>query len=208
MPVDESQREPKAKVNNCELIPQLRNLSQTSKLFVALFTALMLCVVFWASWLYMTAKGEVDPEAAAILNHERYGFEDDTLAPVFDSLFTAMDNIYGNDEAIDMRQSDEVSQLRYNLGLAHTHINGQTLLFFAFGLIFLGTSIAESRKRLVLILFAAAVLIHNIGLSWMGFSSLFDDILAISGVMILLAILYMALVIFMDLMKTAKESRG
>ena len=189
-------------------VPQLRNLTQTAKLFVGLFTALMLCVVFWASWLYMTAKGEVDPEAAAILNHERYGFEDDSLAPVFDSLFSAMDNVYSTDESLDMEPAGYVNPLEENLRLAHTHINGQTLLFFALGLIFLGTSVADARKRFVLILFSAAILVHNIGLSGMGFHVLYDDILSISGVIVLVTILYMALVIFMDLLKKPEMNRG
>ena len=102
---------------------------------------------------------------------------------------------------------DGESHLRYNLGLAHTHVNGQTLLFFALGLLFLFTSVKPKTKRIVLWSFAACILIHAVGLSGQGFNWIFDDILALSGVVMLALIAYMCLMIYVDLGRTPKEER-
>jgi len=91
--------------------------------------------------------------------------------------------------------------LRKNVGLAHTHINGQTLLFFVLGLIFLFTSIKPKIKKIALWVFGVAVLVHTIGLTGEGFHWVFDDILALSGVSLLIIIPYICFLIFIDLGK-------
>jgi hypothetical protein len=91
--------------------------------------------------------------------------------------------------------------LRENVGLAHTHINGQSLLFFALGIIFLFTSVNPRAKTIMFAVFGAAIVLHNIGLSGRGYSVVFDDILAVSGVIMLFSIVYMALMIFAELLK-------
>lgn len=96
--------------------------------------------------------------------------------------------------------------LRHNVGLAHTHINGQTLLFFAIGLVFLFTSAAPKIKKTVYWVFGVSVLVHAIGLTGEGYFWLWDDLLAISGVALLVVILYMALLIYVDLGKKARRS--
>lgn len=90
-------------------------------------------------------------------------------------------------------------RFRHNLGLAHTHINGQTLLFFAMGCLFLFTSARTKIKRMILWVFGVSILFHAIGLTGRHTHWFFDDILAVSGVAILVSICYMALIIFMDL---------
>jgi hypothetical protein len=100
-----------------------------------------------------------------------------------------------NDEPV----VDSESRLRHNLGLAHTHVNGQTLLFFALGAVFLFTSVKPKTKKIILWLFGISILVHAVGLSGQGFYSFFDDILALSGLVMLLLIAYMALMIYVDL---------
>ncbi len=208
---------------------RLSDLPGYAKLFVAVFTALMLCVCFWAAALYTVDKGVVDPnnlpaylQAVAdknIPHHTDTTSEAfDTLpvmAPVWDSTLKGQEMPLDSISAESLRvvgmaketvfvDTEHESKLRENLGLAHTHINGQTLLYFAFGFIFLFTSATASRKKLVYWVFGIAILVHNIGLTGQGYCWVFDDLLALSGVVILLTIAYMAMLIFADLGKSPR----
>jgi len=122
---------------------------------VAVFTALMLCVCFWAAALYTVDKGVVDPnhlpaylqtETDKNLPHHTDTTSEDldtvpVLAPVWDSTFKGQDIPLDSISAESLRvvsmaketvyvDTDHESILRENLGLAHTHINGQTLPLF------------------------------------------------------------------------------
>ena len=221
---------------------RLQNLPSYAKLFVALFTTLMLLVVAWSMVIFYVDKGMVEEgsrpdyydqwgaqsDSPAISDSEATainvdvdaisGDEDAVLAPIWDSAVAGkelhvdsatMKSAFADKE----RQSDQealepvpdsvpfYAQLRRNVGLAHTHVNGQTLLFFSLGLIFLFTSVSSGRKKLVLWIFAVAVLTHAIGLTGETFSWFFDDILAVSGVTLLVVIAYMAFLIYVDLAK-------
>ena len=166
---------------------RLSNLPGYAKLFVALFTSLMLCVCFWAAWLYTVEKGEID---------------EDNL-PVY-----LQSETQSSADADEHEHGDEHSDLRHNLGLAHTHINGQTLLFFAMGLLFLFTSVKPKIKKTVYWTLGLSVLTHVIGLSGEGYHWIFDDILALSGVVMLVTIVYMALLIFVDLARDGAAMKG
>jgi hypothetical protein len=175
---------------------QLSQLPGFAKLFVALFTCLMLLVCLWAVWLYTVEKGAIDP--------------DNLPAYLNDNEQRELPGQIEVDRAAHGAAESERSHLRDNLGLAHTHINGQTLLFFAIGLVFLFVSVKPRIKKLVFWVFALAVVAHSIGLSGEGYHWFFDDLLAASGVVILVTIIYMALLIFVDLSKTgtAKADAG
>jgi hypothetical protein len=67
------------------------------------------------------------------------------------------------------------------------------------GFLFLFTSAKPKVKRMILLVFGVSVPFHAIGLSGRHTHWFFDDVLAVSGVAILVSICYMALVIFMDL---------
>lgn len=166
---------------------RLSNLPGYAKLFVALFTSLMLCVCLWAAWLYTIEKGGIDEG-----NLPAY-LQSDTPTTA---------------DTENHEQNEEHGDLRHNLGLAHTHINGQTLLFFAIGLVFLFTSGKPKIKKTVFWTLGLSVLVHVIGLSGEGYHWVFDDILALSGLMILVTIVYMALLIFVDLARDGAASKG
>jgi hypothetical protein len=159
-------------------INRLSTLPPFAKLFIGLFTTLMLFVCVWAVWIYSVEKGVVS--------------EGDKP-------------LYLQDETQTEPEEHDTPDFRHNLGLAHTHINGQTLLFFAIGLIFLFTSVSCKTKKTVLWVFAISIVVHVTGLTGQGFHFIFDDVLAISGVVILLSIVYMALRIYVDLAKTNKR---
>ena len=163
---------------------RLANLPGYAKLFVALFTTLMLFVCMWVVWLYTVEMGEVHPDnIPAYLESDEEPSHEESLS-----------GEHGEDE--------EHEELEDNLKMAHTHINGQTLLFFAIGLVFLFTSVAPRTKKIALWIFASSILIHVIGLSGEGYHWLYDDILAASGMAILISIIYMAFMIFIDLAKS------
>jgi len=224
---------------------KLPSFSPIAKLFVGLFTTLMLLVCLWAVWIYTVSKGEVDeanlPAYLRTNTQDNLSPQDEinviasdtetVLAPVWDTehageperldsaaidSMTELAQEESQLEAVDSvalrGQSDEPyadneSQLRHNLGLAHTHVNGQTLLFFALGALFLFTSVKWKTKKFILWTFAACIFVHAIGLSGEGFHWVFDDILALSGVVMLTLIAYMSLMIYVDLGRTPKTDQ-
>jgi len=159
---------------------RLHELPGFAKLFVGIITTLMLLVCLWAVFIYYVDEGMV-------------GADDKPL--------------YLQDRSEQMEheadEGDTHERLEENVGLAHTHINGQTLLMFALGLIFLFTSQPSGRKKWTLSVFGGAILLHAIGLSGRGFYWLFDDILAASGFSILTVMAYMSFAIYADLLKSA-----
>ena len=193
------------------------------KLMVGLVTALMVCVTLWVAFIYYVDKGMVTEEEAVPLylkEEAREILEEDPEAvhqPIWDS--TQM----GEEEQLDTaalakrlheywmkqeRDADQIEpwrkQLRRNVGLAHTHINGQTLLFFVMSLFFVFSSATVRTRKVGLWLFAVSILTHAIGLSGETFHWLFDDLLVISGLMILASMLFMAYWIFISLGRTPK----
>jgi hypothetical protein len=155
--------------------------SPVAKLFVFIVTTLMLAVCGWAVFIYTVEKGEVDQD-----NLPAYLTEQDAATSSKAPAAIADDD-------------DGESRLRHNLGLAHTHVNGQTLLFFVLGAVFLFTSVKKRTKKIILWTFGLSIVFHAVGLTGEGFHWFFDDILAVSGVVMLVVIAYICLVIYVDL---------
>jgi hypothetical protein len=231
---------------------RLSDLPGFGKLFVAIFTALMLFVTLWAAFIYYVDEGVVDtnhlpayltqdnsqPADSSDFPQDVEDITDDdssaVLAPIWDTTMKgqevnldtaspeesstvkkAIGEQESGDRTIDMsgydgdkddETPDQLTHLRRNVGLAHTHINGQTLLFFALGAIFLFSSAPPRTKKYVYWIFGIAVLGHNIGLTGWGFYSIFDDLLSISGVTLLVVIIYMSFLIFIDLAKSGGDA--
>ena len=218
---------------------RLSNLPGYGKLFVAIFTTLMLLVVFWAMFIFYITKGVVDEDTRlpAYLTHDTSGVEQSAdldrqetaeqlsedssavLAPVWDSNFVGEEihvdsatniqqfrvrdsEMAAGTEEVRTYGQDEKPDFEENVGLAHTHVNGQTLLFFAIGFVFLFTSSSAKVKKIVYWVFGTAILLHTIGLTGQGYHWLFDDMLAASGVALLVVIVYMALLIYVELART------
>lgn len=222
----------------------LPNLPPAGKLFVGIFTTLMLLVCLWAVFIFYVDKGIIDEDSVPLYLtktmtgapaqpeselqraiDEVVSDSESVLAPIWDSTFagreatvdlaTVVHEFERADEQAEAEeeQLDQESEygshhehLRRNVGLAHTHVNGQTLLFFALGLVFLFSSATVKIKKIVFWVFGVTILLHAIGLSGEGFGSFFDDILAVSGVAILVVIAYMALMIYVDLGRKADST--
>ncbi len=163
-------------MNNIEL----KDFPPSAKLFIGIFTTLMLCICLWVAFIYYVEEGMIEEGTLPLYLQDQ------------------------NTEAIqleDVAQEDFKEHLEHNVGLAHTHINGQTLLFFAIGLVFVFTSTIVKMKKATLWLFGISIVVHAIGLSGKGFHWLYNDILTLSGIAILVCILYMAYRIYIDLGK-------
>lgn len=219
---------------------QLRNLPGYGKVFVGIFTVLMLAVVFWAMWIFYEEKGkiaagtvppyeraeaqdtvyasEVPPEVqadlaeiwedtAAVLTPEWDTETAGKQRPIDSADIVRIAKIaLGRDKEPRERTASEERKFKHNLGLAHTHVNGQTLLYFAIGFVFLFTSAKPRLKKIIFALFGLSILIHVVGLTGQGFAGIYDDMLAVSGVVLLVLIVSMAFVIFVDLAKKPIES--
>jgi hypothetical protein len=173
---------------------RISNLPAYAKLFIALFTTLMLCVCAWAMLILYVEKGMVSQEQIPPYVIEPYGQKDTTK--VQDEKRTQE----------ELTPEQKQRRLKRNVKLAHTHINGQTLLFFAMGLVFLFTSAKPKTKKLIYWIFAPSVLIHNIGLTGENFHWLYDEMVNVSGVLILVSIAYMAFTIYADLLKKPAQT--
>ena len=166
---------------------RLSQLPGYGKLFVALFTILMLCVCLWAMWIYYLEKGQPDPDNLPAYLSQEAGEQPEVRGKT------------------DLDDDTHETTFRHNLGLAHTHINGQTLLFFALGFVYLFTSRTARNKKVLFSIFAVSILMHTIGLTGNGMYWLWDDLLAISGIVLLLTIAYMAIMILVDLVRTGES---
>ncbi len=216
----------------------LSTLPPWAKLFVGLFVSLMLCICFWATWIFYESQGVVNPDrlpaylkpdttdvsmkelpksvrsdlaeimsdSAAVLaprwDTQQAGLESrlDSAAIVRiarNAIRDSLDEIAGDADLEPAIQPP--GMFRHNLGLAHTHVNGQTLLFFAMGFVFLFSSAKPKVKRILYLVFGVSILCHAIGLTGHLYSWFFDDLLVVSGMAILGSIVYMAMIIYVDL---------
>lgn len=87
-----------------------------------------------------------------------------------------------------------------NFKLGHTHLNGQSLIYFSLIVLFLMSTASEKSKILWGILLAFSVILHTFGLFFMH-KDLFALILRISGGLLALSVTVMSLYIFVDTIK-------
>ncbi|MGH8016249.1 MAG: hypothetical protein ACREBV_08675 [Candidatus Zixiibacteriota bacterium] len=169
---------------------RIQNLPAYAKLFVGLFTTLMLCVCAWAILILYVEKGMVSESQVPSYVKQPYGLAD--TSKVLEKQ---------PEPKPEQNQQSDIRRLKHNVKLAHTHINGQTLLFFAMGVVFLFTSVAPKVKKVTLWLFAISVVMHNIGLTGENYHWIFEDLIMVSGILILTSIVYMAFMIYPDLLR-------
>jgi len=226
---------------------RLNNLPGYGKVFVGLFTTLMLVVAGWAAFLvYFEKVVEMDEyydEAYAEQawnGDEEYTADDENmadearqedaellaedssavLAPVWDSNYAGRevhadsvsnvehfrdrDKEMAVEDEMPMDDNDDIDlyeegDFEENVKLAHTHVNGQTLLFFAIGLVFLFSTVSAGLKKTLYWIFGPAVILHLVGLAGHGYGGFYDIALYISGTAILICITVMAVLIYLDL---------
>ena len=220
---------------------RLSDLPPFAKLFVAIFTLLMLLVCLWAVLIFYETKGKIGNDAlplymqtdsvvtdSAAMSEEitqdiaEIAADSEAVqAPVWDSTQAGEEQPLDSAEvariallamaqqqaADDAERTSTESRFRHNLGLAHTHVNGQTLLFFAIGVVFLFTSVAPKTKKIIYWVFGICIVLHAAGLTGQGYCWVWNDLLAITGVLMLVVIVYMALLIFVELGKSPRITK-
>lgn len=170
---------------------------------------------FWMD--YDEGSGEAVAVAEQVLAEDPEAVH----APVWDSNQAGQEETLGVEELADELSEHAATTEEYdgdydeyagdemeneyheNVGLAHTHINGQTLLFFAIGLVFLFTSASACLKKTTYWLFGLSVFAHAVGLTGEGYHWVFDGLVLVSGAVILVMIIVMAVIIFRDLGKSS-----
>jgi len=87
-----------------------------------------------------------------------------------------------------------------NFKLGHTHLNGQSLVYFSLMVLFLMSSASERSKIAWGVLLAFAVVLHTFGLFFMH-KEPFGALLRLSGGLLALSITVMCFYIFVDTVK-------
>lgn len=183
----------------------LTKLPPYGKLFVGLFTFLMLAVFLWATTLATVESGIFGHQES-----EEYDYQADMETILSDDqAVTAPDwSDSGEQEPIDESNAEEFTEpgeesawetFEDNLKLSHVHLNGHTALFFGLGAIFLFSTVSPRAKKLSLWIFGVAIFLHAVGLAGLD-SCTYGKILSyIGGIPLLSMILFMSLRIFADL---------
>ncbi len=190
----------------------LTMLPSHGKLFVAIFTALMLAVMVWAGGLAAIESGIFGDDEDEMQAQAAYDYQADMEAITTDSQAVTAPNWAdsGQEEPITNEDlgkfagsSGETTWDKFvdNLKLGHVHLNGHTALFFALGVIFFFSTASIKRKKLVYWIFGSAILIHAIGLAGTDTCPYAKIFIYIGGPLILLSVFYMSIKIFSDLRK-------
>jgi hypothetical protein len=191
----------------------LTKLPPYGKVFVGMFTALMVAVFIWAGTLATIESGifgnDEDQKAAV----DNYDYEADMETITADSLAVSAPNWAdsGQEEPIDgddlgdfAANTDQKStwdKFNDNLRLSHVHLNGHTALYFALGVIFLFSTATPGWKKLVYWVFGIGIMIHTLGLASIDTCPYGKVLTLIGGPPLLLSILFMVFIIFSDLRK-------
>ncbi len=211
-------------------LDRLTKFPPVARLFVAWFTTLVLAVCVWVVWDYVQEHRLADQETyddaadyGPAVEAEIEDIASDSSAvraPIWDTIHAGQDTPFDTSEVDTMERRAGLAddgmvdmaavvpaedRLGHNLGIARIHFQGETLLFFALGAVFLFTSVSARFKRIILWLLGVAILVNMIGISGSGFYSLFDFIEMLSGVVLLLLVLYICIVIYRDLGRKRTE---
>jgi hypothetical protein len=190
----------------------LTMLPSHGKLFVGIFTALVLVVMIWAGGLAIIESGIFGSDENEMEAQAAYDYQADMDAIKTDSqAVTAPDwTDSGQEEPITNEDlgkfagsSEQTTWEKFvdNLKLGHVHLNGHTALFFAIGVLFFFSTASIKMKKIVYWVFGPAILIHAIGLAGTDTCPYAKILIYIGGPLILLSVFYMSIKIFSDLRK-------
>jgi hypothetical protein len=189
----------------------LTKLPPDGKIFVGLFTFLMLAVFLWAGTLAVIESGIFGSDEEEQSALEQYDYQTDMETIMADSMaVTAPDwSQGGQEEPINEEDLNKFNGggesawdiFEENLKLSHVHLNGHTALYFALGVVFFFSTASPKTKTIVYWIFGVSIFLHAAGLAGLD-SCIFGVIAVYVGAIPLLgSILYMSLRIFGDLGK-------
>lgn len=202
-----------------------------TRLFVGLFTTLVLLGCLWAGWLFvvewsdvgdadlsypLTSEDEIDAIAAdtaaalaPIWDTNHAGEPEPVDSGVIDTMEEFSDLVQGYD---GVGNDDEYQEpldylIRRNLDQALVQLSIQTLLFIALGTIFLLVSMRSWLKKFLLWVFAAAIMVNAVGLSGAGIHWFFDYLLTAARLVLLVVVLYICVMIYVELGKSPQTEQ-
>lgn len=188
--------------------PNLRNFPVSARVLIAIYTLLMGSILVVALALSSWHHGLVT-DAASKISMANHG--DKKAAPQTDSgaaLKAAQKPDDGqssgvviepdSDATVKVKTSDWLIYENFKLG--HTHLNGQSLIYFSLIVLFLFSTASEKMKVLWGVLLAISIIVHTFGLFFMH-KEAFAIMLRFSGGLLALSVTIMCAYIFVDTVK-------
>ncbi len=176
--------------------PNIRKFPVSARALIAIYTLLMgsilvvaLALSSWHHGLVTEKKIEKKPASALAAAPAAVKPDDGESSGVV---------IEADSEPVKVAVQDWFIYENFKLG--HTHLNGQSLVYFTLMVLFLMSTASERAKILWGVLLAFSVVLHTFGLFFMH-KELFALLLRISGSLLALSITVMCAYVFVDTVK-------
>lgn len=189
--------------------PNIRKFPVSARVLIAIYTMLMGCILVVALALSSWHHGLVTDKSI-----EKKGAPSSSpavVAPKLDDAAAAKAAAKPDDGQSSgvMIEPDSDATVKVkvtewfiyeNFKLGHTHLNGQSLIYFSLIILFLISTASERMKILWGVLLAISIIVHTFGLFFMH-KDLFALMLRFSGGLLALSVTVMCAYIFVDTIK-------
>ncbi|MFO1479182.1 MAG: hypothetical protein U1F40_03160 [Turneriella sp.] len=185
--------------------PNIRKFPVSAKTLIAIYTLLMGSILVVALGLSSWHHGLVTEKEA------KKSAPAETSAPAAAKAEVKPDDGQSSGVVIeaDTESTVKVKTLDWlvyeNFKLGHTHLNGQSLVYFSLMVLFLMSTASERSKIVWGVLLAFSVILHTFGLFFMH-KEPFGMMLRVSGALLALSITVMCFYIFVDTIKKPATS--
>lgn len=185
--------------------PNIRKFPVSAKTLIAIYTLLMGSILVVALALSSWHHGLVTEKEA------KKSAPAETSAPAAAKAEVKPDDGQSSGVVIeaDTESTVKVKTLDWlvyeNFKLGHTHLNGQSLVYFSLMVLFLMSTASERSKIAWGVLLAFSVILHTFGLFFMH-KEPFGTMLRVSGALLALSITVMCFYIFVDTIKKPATS--
>ncbi|MBL8033959.1 MAG: hypothetical protein JNJ69_09675 [Leptospiraceae bacterium] len=184
--------------------PNIRNFPVSARVLIAIYTMLMGSILVVALALSSWHHGLVTEKAIEKKNTASSAATLDASAAVKAAQKPDDGQSSGVIVEPDSEATVKVKTLDWfiyeNFKLGHTHLNGQSLVYFSLIILFLISTASEKMKILWGVLLAFSIVIHTFGLFFMH-KDAFAMLLRFSGGLLALSITVMCAYVFVDTVK-------
>lgn len=189
--------------------PNIRNFPVSARVLIAIYTMLMGSILVVAlalsSWHHglvtdkgIEKKGSTSAASAPVAPKIDAAAASKAAARPDDGQSSGVVIEPDSDATVKVTASEWFIYENFKLG--HTHLNGQTLIYFSLIILFLMSTASEKMKILWGVLLAISIIIHTFGLFFMH-KDLFAMMLRFSGGLLALSVTVMCAYIFVDTIK-------
>ena len=189
--------------------PNIRNFPVSARVLIAIYTMLMGCILVVAlalsSWHHglvtdksIEKKGAPSAAPAVVTPKIDDAAAAKAAAKPDDGQSSGVVIEPDSDATVKVKTLDWFIYENFKLG--HTHLNGQSLIYFSLIILFLISTASEKVKILWGVLLAISILVHTFGLFFMH-KDLFAMMLRFSGGLLALSVTVMCAYIFVDTVK-------